>query len=292
MNLFSRQNLKKKDKQNDNIYRLLLPSFIAICICMICLSTATWAWFTSATSTSVSSIKAAYNLSYGINNYDKLTLIDGSVTYTIDNTGTCSITLSAENSSTNGYCIINYGNNDYYTNLINKGTTYGFTITASEGTVITLTPKWGALPSEINQINIISNEANNGSNSTIVTSTLDGESADDESTKNEDDIDIDVDNKEEDASKDGKTASEEKTDEVSSNLEEEQNIEKTENKDIEEITNSNEGLSEESNKSTDDSTADVTNDGDESSIDETGVLQNSSLESIESANSGDNLAES
>ena len=293
MNLFSRKNLKKKDKQNDNIYRLLLPSFIAICICAICLSTASWAWFTSTTSTSVSSIKAAYNLSYGINNYDKLTLIDGSATYTMDDTGTCTITLSAKDSTTDGYCIINVGDKEYYTSLISKGTdTYGFTIKASKDTVITLTPKWGSLPSKINQNNIISNEANNGSNSTIVTSTLDGESADDESTKNEDDIDIDVDNKEEDASKDGKTASEEKTDEVSSNLEEEQNIEKTENKDIEEITNSNEGLSEESNKSTDDSTADVTNDGDESSIDETGVLQNSSLESIESANSGDNLAES
>ena len=230
MNLFSRQNLKKKDKQNDNIYRLLLPSFIAICICTICLSTASWAWFTSTTSTSVSSIKAAYNLSYGINNYDKLTLIDGSATYTMDDTGTCTITLSAKDSTTDGYCIINVGDKEYYTSLISKGTdTYGFTIKASKDTVITLTPKWGALPSGIAQDNIISNEANNGSNNAIVIFALDGESADDELTTNEEDVDTDVDNKkEEDASENKELTNEEKDNFSSGSEEENQNIEETE----------------------------------------------------------------
>ena len=231
MNLFSKQNLKKKDKQNDNIYRLLLPSFIAICICTICLSTASWAWFTSTTSTSVSSIKAAYNLSYGINNYDKLTLIDGSATYTMDDTGTCTITLSAKDSTTDGYCIINVGDKEYYTSLISKGTdTYGFTIKASKDTVITLTPKWGALPSGIAQDNIISNEANNGSNNAIVIFALDGESADDELTTNEEDVDTDVDNKkeEEDASENKELTNEEKDNFSSGSEEENQNIEETE----------------------------------------------------------------
>ena len=295
MNLFSKQKLKKKDKQNDNIYRLLLPSFFAICICTICLSTASWAWFTSTTSTSVSSIKAAYNLSYGINNYDKLTLIDGSVTYIMDNTGTCAITLSAKDSATDGYCIINYGGVDYYTSLISKGTdTYGFTIIASEGTVITLTPKWGALPTNIGLNNIITNEADNNSNSST-TSLDDFDLIDEESsTDNQETVDDAEVQEKQDISKDGETESEEKTDEVSSNLEEEQqNIEKTENKEMEEITNSNEELLEESNKSNDcDSTTDVSNGVNESSIEENGVSQNSSLESTESANSGDNLVES
>jgi hypothetical protein len=283
MNLFSRQNLKKKDKQNDNIYRLLLPSFIAICICMICLSTATWAWFTSATSTSVSSIKAAYNLSYGINNYDKLTLIDGSVTYTIDNTGTCSITLSAENSTTNGYCIINYGGKDYYTSSISKGTTYGFTITASEGTVITLTPKWGSLPSGIVQDNIISNVANNGSNNAIVISALDGESADDELTTNEEDVDTDVDNKkeEEDASENKELTNEEKDNFSSGSEEENQNIEETEKQ--------NEEPSKDSSES---SPTEVTNSDDKTIKDESDESHNSSSELTESVNSGNDSAES
>ena len=280
MNLFSKYNLKKKDKQNDNIYRLLLPSFIAICICTICLSTTSWAWFTSTTSTSVSSIKAAYNLSYGINNYDKLTLIDGSVTYTIDNTGTCSITLSAENSTTNGYCIINYGNNDYYTNLINKGTTYGFTITASEGTVITLTPKWGSLPTNIASNYIIANNADNNSNPISTTSLDDFDLIDEDlsSTDDQENVDDVEVQEQQDTSNDGTTTSEEKTDEVPSELEN-QNIEEKQNE-------------EPSKDSSESSSTEVTNSDDKTIKGEGDESHNSSSELTESVNSGNDSAES
>ena len=284
MKLFSKQNFNKKEKQNDNIYRLLLPSFIAICICTICLSTASWAWFTSTSCTSVSSIKAAYNLSYGINNYDKLTLIDGSVTYIMDNTGTCAITLSAKDSATDGYCIINYGGVDYYTSLISKGTdTYGFTIIASEGTVITLTPKWGALPMNIDSDRIITNAAVNNSNP---------------STTSLDDFDIDEESEEEkhveeNSNEEVAENKEEIEEEVKENKEEEVVEEETENKNIEEITNPIEESSDESSKSSDgDNTNEATNDFDKSSIGTDGVSQNSSLESTESANFGEDLAES
>ncbi len=116
MKLFSKQNLKKKEKQNDNIYRLLLPSFIAICICAICLSTASWAWFTSTTSTSVSSIRSSsYILSYKVSNIgddnteialQDTTTINGSASYTMT-TDNCIITLSVADTSTAsaGYCV-------------------------------------------------------------------------------------------------------------------------------------------------------------------------------------------
>ena len=285
MNLFSKVKLNKKEKQNDNIYRLLLPSFIAICICAICLSTASWAWFTSTTSTSVSSIKAAYNLSYGINNYDKLTLIDGSVTYIMDNTGTCAITLSAKDSATDGYCIINYGGVDYYTSLISKGTdTYGFTIKASKDTVITLTPKWGALPMNIDSDRIITNAAVNNSNPS--TTSLDDFDIDEESEEEEKHV-------EENSNEEVAENKEEIEEEVKENKEEEVVEEETENKNIEEITNPIEESSDESSKSSDgDNTSEATNDFDKSSIGTDGVSQNSSLESTESANFGEDLAES
>ena len=159
MNLFSKQNLKKKDKQNDNIYRLLLPSFIAICICMICLSTATWAWFTSTTSTSVSSIKASsYILSYKVSNIvndnnetilQGTTTINGSASYTMTSDN-CIITLSVADTSSasTGYCVVSINDDVYYTNLFCSGT-YSFTIYASIDTKITLTPEWGNYPSKI-----------------------------------------------------------------------------------------------------------------------------------------------
>ena len=158
MKLFSKQNLKKKEKQNDNIYRLLLPSFFAICICTICLSTATWAWFTSTTSTSVSSIRSSsYILSYKVNIGDDkteialqdTTTINGSASYTMT-TDNCIITLSVADTSTAsaGYCVVSIDNDVFYTKIFGSGT-YSFTIYAPVNTQITLTPEWGSYPSSI-----------------------------------------------------------------------------------------------------------------------------------------------
>ena len=151
MKLFSKQNLKKKEKQSDNIYSLLLPSFIAICICTICLSTASWAWFTSATSTSVSSIRSSsYILSYKVSNIgDDNTEINGSASYTMT-TDNCIITLSVADTSTAsaGYCVVSIDNDVFYTKIFGSGT-YSFTIYAPVNTQITLTPEWGSYPSSI-----------------------------------------------------------------------------------------------------------------------------------------------
>ena len=292
MKLFSKQNLKKKEKQNDNIYRLLLPSFIAICICTICLSTATWAWFTSTTSTSVSSIKATYNISYKIakisDNNGEVTLVDtslinSSVTYTIDDANTYTITLSTIESVTNGYCIVSIyddeKSDDYYTNIIDAGTTaYTFTIkNAPIGTVITLSPKWGTYDAN-GKIIIKNGDILNDSSGAAGTSLdmSDDESIEDDVLGGKDQFTT------EDVSKDGELTNE---DNMSSGSEEE-------NQNIEETEEQNEEPSEESNGSTDENNStDITNDVNKTLTGEDDTSLNPSPESTETDDSIDGLSE-
>ena len=61
--LYSPQHTKLTD---ENILRLLLPSFVGILICMICLAGATWAWFSASATSAGNTIAAAdYKISVG-----------------------------------------------------------------------------------------------------------------------------------------------------------------------------------------------------------------------------------
>ena len=290
MNLFSKVKLNKKEKQNDNIYRLLLPSLIAICICTICLSTATWAWFTSTTSISISSIKSStYELTYKVTKIDEdnnETIFIDNVLINIDNdnddyydatittgdAGTYIITLSAagtENAS--GYCIVKIGDTIYYTNKIAIGSTYSFNIPTNSQ--IVLISKWGELPSGIDQSKILSDIANNGSYAISLAS------LDDELSTSEEDVNTDVENKEQkEATSNGETSEDEKTDDVESPeiKQENQNIEETEKQ----SEDSSRDSGETTNANTPTGETDVT---DKTSIGENDAPLNSSFEIPESS---------
>ena len=290
MNLFSKVNLNKKEKQNDNIYRLLLPSLIAICVCTICLSTASWAWFTSTTSTSISSIKSStYNLSYKVTKisddntettFVNNTLIstdndnDGyyDVTITTGDAGTYIITLSvAGTENASGYCVVKIGDTIYYTNKIAIGSTYSFNVPVNSQ--IMLISKWGELPTKLDQDEILLDITNNSSNAISLAS------LDDELSTNEENVYTDVGNKEQEESENnGETSEDEKTDDVeSSELKQEyQNIEETEKQ--------NEELSGDSGEAADTTVpTDETDVTDKTSIGENETSLNSSLEMPESS---------
>jgi hypothetical protein len=290
MNLFSKVKLNKKEKQNDNIYRLLLPSLIAICVCTICLSTASWAWFTSTTSTSISSIKSStYNLSYKVTKISddntETTFVNNTListdndnddyydaTITTGDARTYIITLSAagtENAS--GYCVVKIGDTIYYTNKIAIGSTYSFNVPVNSQ--IMLISKWGELPTKLDQDEILLDITNNGSNAISLAS------LDDELSTNEEDVNTDAENKkQEESENNGETSEDEKTDDVeSSEL-------KQENQNIEETEKQNEELSGDSGETVDTTVpTDETVVTDKTLIGENDASQNSSLEIPESS---------
>ena len=290
MNLFSKVKLNKKEKQNDNIYRLLLPSLIAICVCTICLSTASWAWFTSTTSTSISSIKSStYNLSYKVTKISddntETTFVNNTListdndnddyydaTITTGDAGTYIITLSvAGTENASGYCVVKIGDTIYYTNKIAIGSTYSFNVPVNSQ--IMLISKWGELPAELDQDEILLDITNNGSNAISLAS------LDDELSTNEEDVNIDAENKkQEESENNGETSEDEKTDDVeSSEL-------KQENQNIEETEKQNEELSGDSGETADTTIpTDETVVTDKTLIGENDASQNSSLEIPESS---------
>ena len=142
---FHRAKHATKEKRSDGLMHILAPSMLAICICAICRCGASWAWFTASTSTGTAQIQSSsYKLSYQIGS-DTAELAETGTAYTLTADKTV-ITLKATGTAgATGYCSIKIGDETYYTEQIrvNDTSEFTFTVKASAGTQITLTPKWG-----------------------------------------------------------------------------------------------------------------------------------------------------
>lgn len=142
---FQRAKHATKEKRSDGLMHILAPSMLAICICAICLCGASWAWFTASTSTGTTAIQSSsYKLLYQIGDDTATTeLAEADNTYTLT-ADTTVITLKATGTAgATGYCSIKVGSEIYYTEQIFTSGTFTFTVKATAGTTITLTPKWG-----------------------------------------------------------------------------------------------------------------------------------------------------
>lgn len=137
----------QKQNRSDGILNLLAPSMLAICICAICLCGVSWAWFTASTSTGTTAIRSSsYKLLYQAEGDTAPIELSGTKTVTVPESGSCKITLSAAGTAgATGYCSIKIGDETYYTEPISVQDTvaFSFGITATAGTEIILTPKWG-----------------------------------------------------------------------------------------------------------------------------------------------------
>lgn len=137
----------QKQNRSDGILNLLAPSILAICICAICLCGVSWAWFTASTSTGTTAIRSSsYKLLYQVDEGADATEFTEVKTVTVPESGSCKITLSATGTAgATGYCSIKIGDETYYTEPISVQDTvaFSFGITATAGTEIILTPKWG-----------------------------------------------------------------------------------------------------------------------------------------------------
>ena len=135
----------EKETRIDGVFHILAPSLAAFCLCAVCLCGASWAWFTASTSTGTTAIQSSYyKLLYQVNeDTDTPELAEAGTSYTLTANG-CVIKLKATGTAgATGYCSIKVGNETYYTEQIFVDDTFIFTVNASAGTNIILTPKWG-----------------------------------------------------------------------------------------------------------------------------------------------------
>lgn len=137
----------QEQNRSDGILNLLAPSIIGIILCSICLCGVSWAWFTASTATGTTAIRSSsYKLLYQVDEGADATEFTEVKTVTVPERGSCKITLSAAGTAgATGYCSIKIGDETYYTKQISVQDTvaFSFGITATAGTEIILTPKWG-----------------------------------------------------------------------------------------------------------------------------------------------------
>ena len=102
-------------------------------------------WFTAKTTAGTTGIQSpSYKLLYQVNEDTNTTeLAEAGTAYTLT-ANVCVIKLKATGTAgATGYCSIKVGNETYYTEQIFVDDTFTFTVNASAGTNIILTPKWG-----------------------------------------------------------------------------------------------------------------------------------------------------
>ena len=147
--LYSPQHTKLTD---ENILRLLLPSFVGILICMICLAGATWAWFSASATSAGNTIAAAdYKISVdSIINDENGEIIeitaDVNGGYTLEKDKIYTVKLAAFGTATKfgGYCVMQAGETKWHTVQLKPDDSLTFTLIPETDAIYTFTPVWGS----------------------------------------------------------------------------------------------------------------------------------------------------
>lgn len=133
---------KHSKPTDENIMRLLLPSFVGIVICMVCLAGSTWAWFSASVQTAPQTIEAAsFDISAAITDEDGEPVSPGQPlragqTYTV--------TLTASGTApSGGYCKVEGGEKTLYTARLKPGNTLTFSLIPEKDGLYTFTGVWG-----------------------------------------------------------------------------------------------------------------------------------------------------
>lgn len=162
--IFHRSNRRKSEERKDGIAPLLMPSILGICICLVCVCGMTWAWYTASVETSAQKMTAAY---YEVT--VKTVIGEGSDVkpssdgvYDLSANTTYTITLQASGSveECGGYCLIECGDTQYYTQTFKPKQEITITLTPITGGAYTFTGIWGSIPTEVDEADII--KANTG----------------------------------------------------------------------------------------------------------------------------------
>ncbi len=141
---FFRRRKHSKPKQSDNIFKLLMPSLLGICICAVCLMGGTFAWFTASQSTATQTITAA-NYTIGVKVFDENSQLVSENNIISLKKGTYTVKLTATGDATTGYGVLYFGDDTEpkYTDQIAKKENITLTLDVNEAVVLKITSVWG-----------------------------------------------------------------------------------------------------------------------------------------------------
>ena len=145
---------------DDNIMRLLMPSFAAIVICMICLVGTSWAWFSASVQTAPQTIKAAdFDISVSITDNNNVSIDPVASqkphTFNLESGAIYTVTLNATgNAPSGGYCKVECGDTaTRYTTTLKPAQSLIFTLIPETNAMYTFTAVWGEYSGEADIIN-------------------------------------------------------------------------------------------------------------------------------------------
>ncbi len=139
---FLKKTSKNKCEQKD-IYLVLLPMILGMCLCATCLIGGTFAWFSASQSTGTADLKTA---EYAVD------ISVGGVSYQTDeeytlNQGKYTVTLTARGDATTGYCTITLGNSQkwilQFPSEKYSQPTLTFDLIMNESATVMFTSSWG-----------------------------------------------------------------------------------------------------------------------------------------------------
>lgn len=133
---------KHSKSTDENIMRLLLPSFVGIILCMVCLAGSTWAWFSTSVQTSPQTITAGnYDIKVDISP-DPAPAEGGG--YSLEPYHSYTVTLTASGTApSGGYCKIEGGVAPLYTTQLKPGESLTFSLIPEIKVIYTFTAVWG-----------------------------------------------------------------------------------------------------------------------------------------------------
>ena len=138
-----------------SLSRIMLSSVFGILLCGICLAGLTWAWFTGSVSSTANTITAAkFTVDISVIEEGATTPLspteeNGAYIYALDTDKTYTVTVKASGSATTGYCTVKLGSDTYHTIQLyyaggeGKPKSVDFTVNASDGSPLVITPQWG-----------------------------------------------------------------------------------------------------------------------------------------------------
>ncbi len=141
--------LEGEKKKKDELFSMLLPPIIGICICAVCLAGGTFAWFTASQDVSTQAIVAAeYSVESTVINAEvHIEAQNGA--YTLEAGKEYTVTLKATGTASTGYCVVKL-NGEIYKPTVQFPTTesadkeISFTLAMNEKAILTIGPQWGS----------------------------------------------------------------------------------------------------------------------------------------------------
>lgn len=156
-NFLHRGDHSQKEERADSVLHLLMPSVLGLSACVICMIGMTWAWFTANAKTSSSEIKtASYSVTVMSVSYEGNDVPSVGGVYTLYAGTQYNVTLKAEGTAANGYCLIKSGDNEYYSPQIPVSDQQSFTFTPEQDGAYSFTGVWGILPNTADSNKILS----------------------------------------------------------------------------------------------------------------------------------------